>query len=79
MTKKRTNNTMKIIMAGIKMVKKAIQFEIWCASATAPTLITNDQIVTMMLTKIVGQKIHGNEPIKFGSNNESGEVINQIK
>lgn len=78
MTKKRTNKTMNIIMAGIKMVKKAIQFEIWCASATTPTEITKDQIVITMLTKIVSQKIHGNVPMKFGSNNESGAVINQI-
>ena len=34
------------IMNGSKIVKKAIQFEIWCASATTPTVITKDQIPT---------------------------------
>lgn len=78
MIKKRTKNTMNKITAGIKIVKKAIQLEISCASATAPTEITKDHTLTTIVAKTVGQKIHGTSPIKFGSNNESGDVTNQI-
>ena len=77
--KKRTKNKMNKIIPGIKIVKKAIQLEIWCASATTPTEMTKDQIVTTIEAKRAGQKIHGSEPIKFGSSKDSGEVNNHIK
>lgn len=60
--KNRTKNKMNKIIPGIKIVKKAIQLVIWCASATTPTEMTKDQIVTTIEAKMAGQKIHGSEP-----------------